>query len=184
LAPFRRRAATWVWWLPFGFSWRVAVLPRRPPAMRVGFSWISLDSLVRIETFQWVTQLLAARFFLAPLSVAWDPPERETAVLACRSAGLFMGKLNLVSDFLQEIVVRPIFLSPAGSCSRISLRGREARTLKGDVFGRRSARRTILPDMPPPGEVLRRSSLRGPFTGSADRRGRADFRRECDPWPG
>jgi hypothetical protein len=119
--------------------------------MRVGFSWISLDSLVRIETFQWVTQLLAARFFLAPLSVAWDPPERETAVLACRSAGLFMGKLNLVSDFLQEIVVRPIFLSPAGSCSRISLRGREARTLKGDVWSSKRA-----PDHPPRHAASRR----------------------------
>jgi hypothetical protein len=34
--------------------------------MRVGFPWISLDSLVMIETFQWVTRLFAGRKFLAP----------------------------------------------------------------------------------------------------------------------
>jgi hypothetical protein len=62
-----------------------------------------------------------------------------------------MGKLNLVSDFLQEIVVRPIFLSPAGSCSRISLRGREARTLKGDVWSSKRA-----PDHPPRHAASRR----------------------------
>jgi hypothetical protein len=39
----------------FGFSWRLAVLLRNLPIMPIGFSWISLDSLVRIETFQWVT---------------------------------------------------------------------------------------------------------------------------------
>ena len=32
----------------FGFSWAVAVSLRKPPIMRVGFPWISLDSLVRI----------------------------------------------------------------------------------------------------------------------------------------
>ena len=40
----------------FGFSWRLAVLLRNLPIMPIGFSWISLDSLVRIETFQWVTR--------------------------------------------------------------------------------------------------------------------------------
>src|SRR6185437_14603304 len=40
----------------FGFSWAVAVLPRNPPDYRAGFPWISLDSLVRIVTYQWVTR--------------------------------------------------------------------------------------------------------------------------------
>src|ERR1700722_428894 len=30
----------------FGFSWRVAVSPRNPPIVTIGFPWISLDSLV------------------------------------------------------------------------------------------------------------------------------------------
>jgi hypothetical protein len=31
--------------------------------MRVGFPWISLDSLVRIEAFQWVTRVEARKLF-------------------------------------------------------------------------------------------------------------------------
>jgi hypothetical protein len=36
----------------FGFSWRVAFLLPKPPVLGVGFPWISLDSLVRIDIFQ------------------------------------------------------------------------------------------------------------------------------------
>jgi hypothetical protein len=50
--------------LRFGFSWLVAVSLRRPAIMSVGFPWISLDSLVRIETYQWVTRHKARKFFL------------------------------------------------------------------------------------------------------------------------
>jgi hypothetical protein len=46
---------------PFGFSWLVALSLRRPAFMRVG--WISLDSLVRIEAFQWVTPHKAGKLF-------------------------------------------------------------------------------------------------------------------------
>ena len=85
--------------------------------MSVGLSWISLDSLVRIETFQWVARLEAGTLFSRAFSVALEAPEREPAVLACGSAGLFMGKLNLVSDFLQEIVVRAVPFRPPQSKS-------------------------------------------------------------------
>jgi hypothetical protein len=51
---------------PFGFSWLVAVSLRRPPIMRVGFPWISLDFLVRIETYQWVARHEARTIFIAP----------------------------------------------------------------------------------------------------------------------
>src|ERR1700728_3876783 len=40
----------------FGFSWPVAVSLRKPPSTGVGKAGISLDSLVRIETYQWVTR--------------------------------------------------------------------------------------------------------------------------------
>jgi hypothetical protein len=36
----------------------------------VGFPWISLDSLVRIETFQWVTRPEAGKLFSRAFSVA------------------------------------------------------------------------------------------------------------------
>jgi hypothetical protein len=77
---------------PFGFSWPLAVSLRKPPIMRVGFPWISLDSLVRIETFQLVTRLLAGKIFSSAFSVGLEAPEREPAVLAYGGAGLFTGQ--------------------------------------------------------------------------------------------
>jgi hypothetical protein len=40
----------------FGFSWPAAFSLRKTRFMTVGFVWIYLDSLVRIETYQWVTR--------------------------------------------------------------------------------------------------------------------------------
>jgi hypothetical protein len=60
------------------------------PPHEVGLSWICLDSLVRIETFQWITRLEAGKLFSQPFSVALEAPEREPAVLACGRAQLFM----------------------------------------------------------------------------------------------
>jgi hypothetical protein len=51
-----------------------------------------LDSLVRIETFQWVTQPEARNLFSQPFPLALEGPEREFAAFACGSAGLFMGQ--------------------------------------------------------------------------------------------
>jgi hypothetical protein len=42
----------------------VAVSPQMTPLIGVGFPWISLDSLVRIEPFQWVSGLKRGNFFL------------------------------------------------------------------------------------------------------------------------
>src|ERR1700722_1987876 len=66
------------------FPWPLAVSLRRPPLMRVGLSWISLDSLVRIETFQWVTGLEAGIIFRCAFSLALAAPQRESAVEAMR----------------------------------------------------------------------------------------------------
>ena len=57
--------------------------------------WISLDfldSLVRIETFQWVTRILAGRIFLPPFPQARKRRNGSPTVLACGSAGLSMGQ--------------------------------------------------------------------------------------------
>jgi hypothetical protein len=73
----------WVWILlgigryigsvdPFGFSWRVAVSLRRPTILSLGFPWISLDSLVRIETFQLVTRHKAGKSFNSRFPLALD----------------------------------------------------------------------------------------------------------------
>src|ERR1700733_438557 len=58
--------------------------------MAVGLSWISLDSLVRIETYQWVMGEIARKFF-PPVSLALRGEKGETAVEAMRKSRLFMG---------------------------------------------------------------------------------------------
>ena len=52
----------------FGFSWLVAVSPRKARVLRVGFSWISLDSLVRNRDFSmgytgFSREIFSSRFF-------------------------------------------------------------------------------------------------------------------------
>src|SRR5271154_6885330 len=79
----------------------------KAPLMRVGLSWISLDSLVRIETFQWVTWLEAGKLFSPPFFTG----VRSAGTGACgrghaEAQDYSSGKLNLISDFLQGIVLR------------------------------------------------------------------------------
>jgi hypothetical protein len=81
----------------FGFSWRRAVSLRKTPIIRVGFPWISLDSLVRIETYQWVTRDKSPKVFLA-LYRASAAPERRLTIFAGARAGWSMGA-SLI-DFL------------------------------------------------------------------------------------
>jgi hypothetical protein len=50
----------------FGFSWGLPISVWKPLFMRVGFPWISLDSLVRIETYQWVAWDFPRKFFRKP----------------------------------------------------------------------------------------------------------------------
>jgi hypothetical protein len=69
---------------PFGFSWPLAVSVRRPLIAKVGFPWISLDSLVRIDTFQWVTRLEAGKLFSQPFSWRSKRPVRGHVVEAMR----------------------------------------------------------------------------------------------------
>jgi hypothetical protein len=66
---------------PFGFSWRLAVWLRRRPLMSLGFSWISLDSLVRNETFQWVTPVFRQEYFSRFFSMVLAAQGRKPAVL-------------------------------------------------------------------------------------------------------
>jgi hypothetical protein len=56
-----------------GSSWFVAVSLRKPPILGVGKAWISLDSLVKIDTYQRVTRISLESFFLTALVVAKEP---------------------------------------------------------------------------------------------------------------
>jgi hypothetical protein len=81
---------------PFGFSWPSAVSSQKPPIIGVGFVWISLDSLVRIETYQWVTQDKPQKFFSLAFSAAAAAPQGARAVLARGSAGSLMRQAYLI----------------------------------------------------------------------------------------
>ena len=70
----------------FGFSWTVAVLLPDGPKTRLGFPWISLDSLVRIETFQWVTPDFAAKKISRALLPLGGALGQEPVFLRCRNA--------------------------------------------------------------------------------------------------
>jgi hypothetical protein len=76
---------------PFGFSWPLAVSLRRPPLMSIGLSWISLDSLVRIETFQWVTRPEAGKLFSRAFCWRCEAPGGERAVEAMRKRRIVHG---------------------------------------------------------------------------------------------
>jgi hypothetical protein len=72
----------------------------------VGFPWISLDSLVRIETYQWVTRDFQLKIFPRAFVVGkrhrnGGPKIRHAEGMDCSS-----GKFSLISDFLQEIAAR------------------------------------------------------------------------------
>ena len=73
---------------PFGFSWPLAVWPRKTSSMGVGLSWISLDSLVRIETYQLVTRDGRSKVCL----VALVPGPREAPAWGARSRGRARGQ--------------------------------------------------------------------------------------------
>ena len=98
---------------PFGFSWGLPIWLRKPRFMTVGFPWISLDSLVRIETYQWVTRDFPRKIFLEPYLGA-----RSAGKGACgpgHSEGLDCSwvKLTSISDCQQAIVARPVSTSRA-----------------------------------------------------------------------
>jgi hypothetical protein len=86
----------------FGFPWRAPLSLRKPLLTGVGFIWISLDSLVRIEPFQWVTGDNRRKFFRAPL------PWRKRSLGShgpdlWRDRIVHRRKLKLISDLLQAI---------------------------------------------------------------------------------
>ena len=73
---------------------------------RVGFPWISLDSLVRIETYQWVTRDFRSKVFRAAFA-PWPSKRRKERPprRLCGSAEGFMEpSVTQNSDFLQSIV--------------------------------------------------------------------------------
>ena len=105
----------------FGFSWRVAVSQRKPPLLGVGFPWISLDSLVRIEPFQWVTGQKRGEYFWRPCPRVEKRPDGGCGRGYAEAQDCSWGELTLVSDFVQDIAVKaaPRRLNPKAARSKV-----------------------------------------------------------------
>src|ERR1700722_17561022 len=59
------------------FSWPIAISLRKPTFLTIAFSWMSLDSLVRIETCQRVTRAEAASYCHEACGWALAPAEQR-----------------------------------------------------------------------------------------------------------
>jgi hypothetical protein len=77
------RSAAWIFLDRGGFALKT-------PIEGVGFVRISLDSLVRIETFQWVKRKNSERFFFTVFPSAFAARVWEQTILAYESAELSM----------------------------------------------------------------------------------------------
>jgi hypothetical protein len=82
---------------PFGFSWGLPIWLRKPLFMRVGIPWISLDSLVRIESYQWVARDFPRKIFRGRLGAKAG---RGSAIDAFREGGIVHG-----ASLLQFLIV-------------------------------------------------------------------------------
>jgi hypothetical protein len=73
--------------------------------MAIGFSWISLDSLVRIENYQWLTRGFRENFFLRALPA--EPPETGGAAVEIMQVRRIIHAANAtsVSAFRQYTAV-------------------------------------------------------------------------------
>jgi hypothetical protein len=72
--------------------------------MRVGFPWISLDSLVRNETYQWVTWKSRRKNFLLAFPLVRASANGALQSWHTKAPDWSWGEFNPASDFLPEIV--------------------------------------------------------------------------------
>jgi hypothetical protein len=68
---------------PFGFSWLIGLSAWKTPILSLGFVWISLDSLVRKETYQWVTRKNRGKNFLVASPPNGRSVETDATMLIC-----------------------------------------------------------------------------------------------------
>jgi hypothetical protein len=89
------------------------VWPRKPPFLGIGKAWISLDSLVRIEPFQWVRRDFRWKEFLAPFAAGRQRRSRRQRSWHAEAQDWSSTKLNSLSDFPQSIAVEAVPLPTA-----------------------------------------------------------------------
>jgi hypothetical protein len=79
--------------------------------MRVGFPWISLDSLVRIETFQWVTRDKAEKVFRIGFFVMSAAPGQEPASWHAKAQHRHGASLSQFLISCNQLPSKPVSLS-------------------------------------------------------------------------
>jgi hypothetical protein len=84
----------------------------KTPIMPIGFSWISLDSLVRIETFQWVMLDFRDKDFRGAFPRVERAGQEPNGLGYTEEQNCSCGQLKSAHDFLQSFVVRAVS-SPA-----------------------------------------------------------------------
>jgi hypothetical protein len=104
LAPSRRRAATWVRSSVWAFLARVP-FAAKAPLLSLGFAWI-LSSESRL--FKGLRDLWRERYFLGPAPRGKTHGNGSCGRGRAETQDCSWGKLNLISNFLQEFVVRPL----------------------------------------------------------------------------
>jgi hypothetical protein len=80
-------------------------LATRTKVFAIGFPWISLDFLVRIDIYQWVTRDSQERIFSRALVVAQVSLKRQPTIRHAKRTDCSWAKLILISDFLQQIAI-------------------------------------------------------------------------------
>ena len=91
---------------PFGFSWLRGCFPPKDPSARVALSWVCLDSLVRIATFQRVARRYSGKLSSPRLS---SRARRRSGgpVLAREMSGLVMARrLSRILIFCNDLSIR------------------------------------------------------------------------------
>jgi hypothetical protein len=79
--------------------------------MRVGFPWISLDSLVRNETFQWVTRDKAEKVFRIGFFVISAAPGQEPASWHAKAQHRHGSSLSQFLISCNQLPSKPVFPS-------------------------------------------------------------------------
>jgi hypothetical protein len=96
-------------------------LAAKAPLLGIGFVWISLDSLVRIETFQWDARDKSRKVFYAPFAVLLASSRREGAALNTRKRARLVMRRAYRPFGLSAIICRASRVWSSWSEKRVAL---------------------------------------------------------------
>jgi hypothetical protein len=127
----------------FGLSWSLAVWLRKPPFSAIGFPWISLDSLVRIETYQWVTRILAEEISPRAFPLPFETRQREPIVEAMRKRRIaHRASLTIFLIIRKHLFALPSWIFGSKSCENYAVIASDRASRDAHPSGRATATRS------------------------------------------